>query len=1402
MSARFGTRQLVDYEDYARPTQLSQVLNRVLTVATALALAFGALMLVVYLVWALQWYSRPFIGVLFASPDLSVEDAQPFSDQEWAALEALVQPGDKLIGLNGVEWPEGEEKLDFYDQALEGVEVGDQVTALFIPGDDGERAAGMRCDSVRLRAGQTLCGVNLTLQRFPLTDFFMYFGLNYLSAVTIFALGVLVFWRRMDTRSGRLFAISASALSIYSAGQFDMLAMFQFAPVWFLSAYLFAGTLVSFALTFPFDVGFVRQSPILRYTSLLATLILAAFTLPFYTHATFRDFYLLSSFVLLLGVIILVGVMAWRRSNSKSPIVREQVSFVGVGTLLAFVPSFIWIAIFLATRGEVIIHELTPVARVALLLYGLSFSYATLQYALLETDRIVPDALIYSLLSAMLLIGYALVTFGLSVAGVESLGAESPLLVAITIGIIVFAFNPVRTYLRENIDRVMFRQRRNYQQRSERFARYLTDAVNLSDILRVLKRELGDTVVPSEVMMFIYNPKQKVYEALPASNTETRPASDITFTEDSGLVNYLRQEQSVLYLESGQPLPLSVAPDRTRLGILGVPLFMSLRASGRLNGIVAIGGRRSGQAYSYEDLRFMENLIDQASVSVERARFVDDLEQRILIQDVMSQVSQALNFAIDFETLLELILAQTNRVIEGDHFYVVNYVPQTGELNYGFYSIGEDRAYHLEGRHWMPHDKDLMLEVIQKQRPTRIEAYTREQLRRNPQYRAEAGALYAWLGVPLMTDSGGVIGLMAVATSDQNVVYLDEQLKTLRDIANVTASAVDKTRLFQQTELRAAQLKALSDIANKLASQLGDVDRLLENIINSATSIMKCEAGSLLLVDERTNELVFQVVAGGGGQELVGKRIPRNEPSLVANAVNRIEPIIVNNPESDARWHGEVAEGEDDEARARQERFQSRAILTLPLVAQGQAVGALQLINKQDGSYFSDEDAEIATSFAGQAAIAIQNARLFESQDQQLLSRVDELEAMAQIDQALNKTVILQELSKIILEIALKQTKASHGALLLLDAYDEALEVILALNYSEGSPLYSPAEAERPRLDRQAGIWGRVLNSGKGSIILSTDNDPQYMETLSGCRAQMAVPLMLGTEVGGVVMVETAQQQSFNILELEVLGRLVDRASSAISNAMLYSQLQTQQNNQVKFVSEVAHELKTPITSMKGYAGMLGRIGELNPQQQQFLGVILRNADNLQHLVDDIKDIGILNSIGELPLTLGLVDFREVVEQVQQNLQQNFEQKNQTLHIKVAENVPEVWADKRRLVQIVLNFMTNANKYTPAGGQVWLGAEAADNLWDKQGVARVLHISVRDNGFGISDEDQKKLFQQYFRSTNDRALQEQGTGLGLALTRRLILQHGGTIWFESKLGEGTTFHFTMPLASEMAVQTT
>jgi signal transduction histidine kinase len=1370
--------------------------RRLFTVFTLLWIIFSGILLILYAVNGAETLQRPFIGAFFVNPELEIEGIDSLSDEPWAARSAGAGRGDTLIGINGTEWG-AQDRLASYLATLDTLDIGDRVTLIFRAKTSGVG----RCNGPANM--ENICVTEITLQRMPSLDFAMHFLVSFLVGLALWFLGVFVLIQRFSNTSAKLFSLSTTAFALVGAGVLDTFTTFQYVPFWVLAMVVSAGSLGSLALTFPTDFPSVRRAPLLRYAPFILALSLGVALAVTYRPAFYNIWLVLGMGLLVSSFVVLVYAMARQRRYTTSPILREQATLVGISTTFTSFILLVWALAVVLNVGGGGVFAFNPLAFASSLLYALSMAYVLLQYRLIETDRIVPQATVYTLLVLILTLGFLAITLGLSQWLVNQFNIDAPLLTILTVIIVILAFNPLRARLRVLVDSALFRQRRRYEQRGENFNRALADALSLGQIYEALRHELRETIAPRYQFLFIYDPVLRAYTALPAPN-ETRPETDVIFPAGSGLEAYLQEEGSVLYLEPGQPLPLTLVRDRARLGVLGTPLFIRIPGRERPRGFLAVGPRRSHEPFAYEDVRYIEHIVEQASLVVERVQFVSDLEQRVRIQDALSQISQALNFAIDFDTLLELLNAQTVRAIpEADHFMLVFYDAVLQEAYFAFYSYGDERLYRLEKLRW-PYNResreirDVFSEVMRRQQPVRLDDFAIENNPREAPWLAQLPPIKAWMGVPLTTDSpgrvGSVLGVLAVGADDPRFSFSDSQLTLLRDIANIASSAIDKSRLFRQIAQRAEQLRALNEISGQLASQLENVDRLLEFITHSAVNILGCEAGSLLLADDEEADFVFRVVIGGSGADLVGRRISRNQPSLVADAVKRIEPVIVNNPRTDARWHGDVTE------ETKPKRFESRAILTVPLVAQGAAIGALQVINKRDGTPFTAEDATLAKTFAGQAAIAIQNARLFASQDQQLLMRVQELEGMANIDQSLNRTVILQELVVIIMTWAFRQTRAKHGAFFLLIEEEDMLQMVASFNYPDKT-LFEP-DRLNTLYPVATGVLGRVVRTGKPTLVSDPHQDPDYVESLPNCTAQIVVPLVRAGKTTGVILVESDQEGGLGLLDLDFMTRMVERASPAVSNALLFNKLEQQQKARSEFVSFIAHELKTPITSMKGYTGLLmrGVVGELNEQQAKFLATVYSNAEHMEHLVNDIRDMEIIDAKGRLPLQMKALNFADVLQDALSTLQQAFESKGQTVQVEMNATLPEIWADPMRINQVLMNFLTNANKYTPEGGQVEIRAEAVENIWDENGARRVLHVAVKDNGYGISEADLKRLFEKYFRSTNDRALAEKGTGLGLTLTRRLIEQHGGTIWVESQLNVGTTFHFTLPLASEVVTE--
>jgi signal transduction histidine kinase len=467
--------------------------------------------------------------------------------------------------------------------------------------------------------------------------------------------------------------------------------------------------------------------------------------------------------------------------------------------------------------------------------------------------------------------------------------------------------------------------------------------------------------------------------------------------------------------------------------------------------------------------------------------------------------------------------------------------------------------------------------------------------------------------------------------------------------------------------------------------------------------------------------------------------------------------------------------------------FSTQAMMVIPLVVKDKAIGVVEVVNKKDGRAFTLEDQELLSTFAAQAAVAVENARQFTVTDQALTARVEELSVMQRIDRELNTSLDVVATMKITLEWAMRQSGAAAGVIGAVQ--DGALKIMAAQGYTneleafpngllllENTPLAGVVETGSPQLiafNEQNGTSGLLKNAAN----------------------QLALPIRRESTTIGLMLIESIASHPISDENLGFLQRLGDHASVAISNAQFYAAVQAANVAKSEFVSFVAHELKNPMTSIKGYTELLAAkaVGPINDAQANFLLTIRSNIERMNTLVSDLNDVSKIEA-GRLRLDFKGLPLSSAVDDIVRSTRRQVEEKTQTLLIQLPPELPMVWADRTRLAQVLVNLVSNAHKYTPAGGQIVVSAEACDNQWDSAGAHRVVHIWVQDNGIGLTPEDQKKIFTKFFRSEDPKTREVPGTGLGLNITRSLVEMQGGRIWFESEFRKGTTFHFTVPIA--------
>lgn len=241
--------------------------------------------------------------------------------------------------------------------------------------------------------------------------------------------------------------------------------------------------------------------------------------------------------------------------------------------------------------------------------------------------------------------------------------------------------------------------------------------------------------------------------------------------------------------------------------------------------------------------------------------------------------------------------------------------------------------------------------------------------------------------------------------------------------------------------------------------------------------------------------------------------------------------------------------------------------------------------------------------------------------------------------------------------------------------------------------------------------------------------------------------------------------------------------------AIAQSEVRRLDEAKTQFVSAAAHELRNPLASLMGYLELLDLEdpGNLNEAQRQFLAGIGRSAARLKTLTNNLLDISRLDA-NRLELVMNTLDPLILLEAAVSEMQPLFDLKKQRVVLRAESDIPQIWCDRLRAMQILTNLLSNAHKYTPQGGSVTVSV-------GRMRGRPFLQYRVKDTGIGIPPEEHYQLFGRFFRASNAGVADGSGAGLGLAITQSLVKLHGGKIWFESKLGKGTVFFVTFPVAS-------
>jgi signal transduction histidine kinase/putative methionine-R-sulfoxide reductase with GAF domain len=835
----------------------------------------------------------------------------------------------------------------------------------------------------------------------------------------------------------------------------------------------------------------------------------------------------------------------------------------------------------------------------------------------------------------------------------------------------------------------------------------------------------------------------------------------------------------------------------TRFGArttLGVPLMRDETAIGTIQ-----LRRTDVDPFTDKQVDLLKTFADQAVIAIENVRLFKELqarngdltealEQQTATSEILRVISSSPSdihpiFTAIASTAVRLCGARIATVFryDGELIHLIahhGYTAEALELRRGLFP-GPPHAGSVTGRAILNRDVVHVPDVLADGRYP---------------YRnfARAADVRSVVAVPMLRDKRPV-GVITVSRAEPGA-FAERHIEVLKTFADQAVIAVETVRLVTELETRnreltetLAQQAGTGDVLRIISTSPTEPQPVLEAVIKIAAQLCGAYDAAVFQVDGES----LRVAAHQGPLHgAIGLLLPVARGTVAGRSVLERRAVHVADLPTEAK---EFPEGS---AFARQLGY--RTTLTVPLLRQGTAVGAIQL-RRAEMNPFTDRQVALLQTFADQAVIAIENARLFrevEEKSRELEAVSRRMEQLYRLSTAMQEPLSLREQLARVLETATRIGLLDRIYVWAVSREGDTLVNLAAAGF---------AEDESKQFERfaiplvEAGAMYRSLRDGR-AVLFDEANPlppelylkPQYL--LKGLRTSrfLVIPMIARGETVGVFAGDNKPSgRPIGRETVELLQTFASHGAVAIANARLFQtieeksrELEIASRHKSEFLANMSHELRTPLNAIIGFSEVLGErmFGELNEKQEEYLKDIHASGQHLLSLINDILDLSKIEA-GRMELELSDFDLPMTIDNALMLVRERAARRSIALHSTVDERVSQIQGDERKIRQVLLNLLSNAIKFTPEGGRIEVGAKS---------VNASIEVSVTDTGVGIAPEDQEPVFEE-FRQVGTADKKVEGTGLGLALSRKFIELHGGRIWVKSQVGAGSTFTFTVPV---------